>query len=525
MKQLITIISIALVCVSCQEDSVKNQKFSSLFSNSSSINASYSSGTYSNDSLTINFSSLEAGSLVAIYQEDSIFSKSEAIELTIANLSGELSQIPSSSGEYIHYNHGWQKPIGKASSFHQVKILQINEGIITDSLIGNYILGAKKLDKLPIANFQADREWLFNSDSGCYVSGNSFDINNENASGNYYKFKKRKQQGSLQVLDAKHEYVNGVFPWRIHGLMTPKAPQKSLRFYLQKPTKVNALLDVRHEVDKIILRSAYSGWGTELFVDGFIATACKDLNVDVMAYTPVKVYLNGEYWGIHGLRERMDLKAIANKYGIKKKKLIEADDKGYSSEDKKFGELNVLFERIKTDPNYSYDSVVSYFEMSSLIDWLIIEMFFQNGDWPSNNTFFWKQKGKNHKWKCVLIDMDASVGHPEDSMFESAIDNNSKSLGKLFVAYLFNQKPFVDAFTKRALYLIENDFSSNRLLNTFTSYKVLFEPAVEEHFDRWGDNEGLGKYNKGINRIQTFCEQRQDYFQYNLNEFIKSKSF
>ena len=30
--------------------------------------------------------------------------------------------------------------------------------------------------------------------------------------------------------------------------------------------------------------------------------------------------------------------------------------------------------------------------MKSLIDWLIIELFFQNNDWPCNNTFFGKRK-------------------------------------------------------------------------------------------------------------------------------------
>ena len=110
------------------------------------------------------------------------------------------------------------------------------------------------------------------------------------------------------------------FPFRIHGYITPLAPQKSLRFYINQKNKVNTLLEVNHEIDKIILRSSFSGWGNEIFVDGWISKVCENLNVDVMSYKPVLVYLNGEYWGIHGLRERMDLKAISNKYKIKVKK-------------------------------------------------------------------------------------------------------------------------------------------------------------------------------------------------------------
>ena len=307
--------------------------------------------------------------------------------------------------------------------------------------------------------------------------------------------------------------------------MTPKTPQKSLRIYLKKKTKIKKLLELDHKVDKIILRSSYSGWGTKIFIDGFIADACKELNLDVMAYKPIKVYLNGEYWGIHGLRERIDLNAIANKYNLKKKNLLDADDKGYSTDIKEFGELKVLFDQIKSNSDYPYDSIQNNFDMPSLIDWLATEMFFQNNDWPGNNTFFWKQHNENDKWKCALIDMDACIGYPKDNMFEYAIEKKPTALGKIFVTYLFNQKEFVLAFKKRAEYLLNNDFSTTQLMVKLKTYKNIFEPVIAEHYSRWGDPDGVSKYNEGISKIQTFCEQRQSYFQSNLDKFIKSKSF
>ena len=126
---------------------------------------------------------------------------------------------------------------------------------------------------------------------------------------------------------------------------------------------------------KIILRSSFAGWGYEIFTDGFISEICKNLNVDVMAYRPVITYLNGEYWGIHGLRERMDLEAISNKYNIEKKKLTDADDKGFSKKNG-YGDLNKLILSIKENPNIDYNIIKKEFHMKSLIDWLIIELFF-----------------------------------------------------------------------------------------------------------------------------------------------------
>jgi hypothetical protein len=525
LKPALVYIILIILSIGCQETKIEDQKFSSLYCTPSSIIASYNSGTYSNDTLSISFTKRDSSSLIIIYKNDTITSKNDGIEITIVNSFGELNQIPSSPINHEDYIYSWAPPIGKASSFHQIKVLSIKNNVIDDSLIGNYILGARTQDDLPIANFQVDKEWLFNSDTGCYLPGTNFERNNENEVGNFYKYKKRKQPAVIQIIDENKEYLNGSFLWRIHGLMTPKTPQKSLRIYLKKKTKIKKLLELDHKVDKIILRSSYSGWGTKIFIDGFIADACKELNLDVMAYKPIKVYLNGEYWGIHGLRERIDLNAIANKYNLKKKNLLDADDKGYSTDIKEFGELKVLFDQIKSNSDYPYDSIQNNFDMPSLIDWLATEMFFQNNDWPGNNTFFWKQHNENDKWKCALIDMDACIGYPKDNMFEYAIEKKSTALGKIFVTYLFNQKEFVLAFKKRAEYLLNNDFSTTQLMVKLKTYKNIFEPVIAEHYSRWGDPDGVSKYNEGISKIQTFCEQRQSYFQSNLDKFIKSKSF
>ena len=163
------------------------------------------------------------------------------------------------------------------------------------------------------------------------------------------------------------------------------------------------------------MRSSFSGWGNEIFVDGWISKVCENLNVDVMSYKPVLVYLNGEYWGIHGLRERMDLKAISNKYKIKVKKLVDADDKGYSK--KGYGDLNSLLLEIKKNPKTDYEKIAKNFNMSSIVDWFIIELFFKIMTGLATILFFGKRKGKK-PWNAVLIDMDASVGNPKFNMFD-----------------------------------------------------------------------------------------------------------
>jgi len=42
----------------------------------------------------------------------------------------------------------------------------------------------------------------------------------------------------------------------------------------------------------------------------------RGLDVSVMAYRPTVAYINGEYWGIHNLRESFDKHYLATRYGL-----------------------------------------------------------------------------------------------------------------------------------------------------------------------------------------------------------------
>jgi hypothetical protein len=506
---------------SCQnEDNLNIIKHTSLYSPESKIKLSNSSGVYKNKKLPICFSDSNANKMVVILSNDTISINGSTLNYELNSLNPTISLIPTASKNYENYANSWSEPLSESSTFHQIKVMSYLNDSILDSAIGNYVLGAYSFDTLPIVNLKINNNWLFSQDSGCYVPGNSYDLKNDQITGNFYSFKKRKQPGYIQIIGQDKEYINGDYLFRIHGYITPLAPQKSLRFYIKEKTDLNKLLHLEHSVDKLILRSSFSGWGSEIFIDGWIADICSSLHLDVMAYVPTKLYLNGEYWGIHGLRERLDLKAISNKYDLKLKSIIDADDKGYSK-NKGYGKLNELILKIKTNPNLSFEEVKSQFKMKSLVDWLIVELFFQNDDWPCNNTFFWKKTKDSKKWKAVLIDMDACVGDAKKDMFSIATKDRSPALGGVLITYLLNQPEFQELFKLRVNYLFQNELSKENLLIRYVCYKSLFEPIVEEHYQRWGDVDGLYKYEKGLKRIETFCNNRHKYFILNMNNYFK----
>jgi hypothetical protein len=48
----------------------------------------------------------------------------------------------------------------------------------------------------------------------------------------------------------------------------------------------------------------------------------KGSHLDIQEYRPSVVFINGEYWGVHNIRERFDENYLANKYHISRDRIV-----------------------------------------------------------------------------------------------------------------------------------------------------------------------------------------------------------
>jgi hypothetical protein len=61
------------------------------------------------------------------------------------------------------------------------------------------------------------------------------------------------------------------------------------------------------EYDQLYLRNSGSDWSYTMFRDGLMVTILKDyISNPMQDYKPAVLYLNGQYWGINNLREKID---------------------------------------------------------------------------------------------------------------------------------------------------------------------------------------------------------------------------
>ena len=181
----------------------------------------------------------------------------------------------------------------------------------------------------------------------------------------------------------------------------------------------------RDEFQRLIIKAAANdnypfapGQGAHIR-DAYLHTLSQvaDMDLDERSYEPCVVYLNGEYWGVYELREKVyDLDFTEyyynqNEYDIDMIQTWGGTWEEYGSIDDWNTLHNFIVNNDMSDPA-NYAAVTDELNVLSLIDYIILNTHAVCSDWLNYNTGWWR--GRNApgvKWRYTLWDLDASFGH------------------------------------------------------------------------------------------------------------------
>nr|WP_281419839.1 CotH kinase family protein [Evansella tamaricis] len=68
------------------------------------------------------------------------------------------------------------------------------------------------------------------------------------------------------------------------------------------------------DFNRLILGDSGNDWGLTMFRDGAMQSLIHQLGLDTQHYRHTVLFINGEYWGIHNLRDRLDKHYLETHY-------------------------------------------------------------------------------------------------------------------------------------------------------------------------------------------------------------------
>ena len=395
---------------------------------------------------------------------------------------------------------------------------------------------------LPVISLVTDSDNLYDSETGLFKHTGESGIDWE-----------RPAAFSFFSTDGT-EQVNMDIGIRLHGGASRDFNLKSFRLYARSDydeqnyfeydffsdsiipaLESNSTRDVITSFKHLILRNGGnegSSWDTTMMRDAVIQSLMTDTSLDLQAYCPTVVYLNGSFYGIMNLRERYDRYYLASHYNCDKDDVViygfwyegkdirftvadgAEEEKDYIEDFYEFVRENDLSEA----ENYQY--VADRLDIENYIDYICVEVFSGNVDWPANNTRVWrytadaqKAYGLDGKLRFMLYDTDFGLGLYGRSSSEDYLGNALKvgssewpnnEDSTLLLRKLLENDEFKAQFESRYMDLLNSNFSYDFVSNRLDEAAEKIKPYFEEHKSKyWSDS-----LSNNVNTCKNFAHYR-----------------
>ena len=369
---------------------------------------------------------------------------------------------------------------------------------------------------------------LYDFERGIFAFGPNADPDPPHFGANFYHNWERPV--SILLLEGSgrvaFELDGGV---RIHGAISRALEQKSLRLYTRGGYGMDRF-DCRvfpdKEIDKfrrLVLRNTGADWLRGQIRDGLQHRIAKGLDMETAAVRPVRVFLNGDYWGLYNVRERVDVYYLEANTGIESDDIdLVKNGEADAGSSESYEDL-LAYLRTHGAEGIHYDHVARQMDLENFATYYAYRAFNANRDWPRNNHVHWK--AEDGKWRWILHDTEWGVGlvgavadretlrfllHPDDP--ESRNPEESTFLFRT----LLTQAHFQQLFVNRCADLLNTTCRPDR---TLPILEAMVEEVAEEmprHFSRWDGD--VADWEIHLADIRRFLENRPARFREHVRE-------
>ncbi len=368
--------------------------------------------------------------------------------------------------------------------------------------------------RLPVLSISATHEALFSADSGICVVGDGLLRADEPVlrsyaldpkwwkyPGNYHgRGKAWEREARVQLINAEGgEVFQEEVALRVNGQMTRGFPQHALRMQFAEPLQVPLFADGDGPgTTALVLRAAGNDQVKAMLRDAYQHGLCAGQPFDVSRALPCVVYINGAYWGVHHLRQRMDAEELGRRYDIPVKRITILEDqaelyRGDSAQVRDFMRLVIATERWNGEDPAWIDSLEKHMDLDGYLVYMASQMILGNMDWPRQNVKYWRYTGtptktgqRDGRWYFVMGDSDLSFGAntpPSGDMFARVRLKNAP-ISRLFMAMM--RSPVLrERFVAHARGLVGGALSPERCSKRLEEMVALLSPEMRRHTARW----------------------------------------
>lgn len=443
--------------------------------------------------------------------------------------------ISSDSSFLIYYSTDGSPPNNESflydSSFYLDSTAVLRFQYHSDSLLAGPICNVTYFindsSSLDVYSIISDPYNLWDEDYGIYVFGEDYYPVRPYFGANFWQDWERPAH--IQYFNNENENL-----WqqdigiKIHGNYTRMFPQKSFGFYAKSKyghSRFNHTIPGKDYITnpkRFQLRNAGNDNEHAHFRDLLVQLRMANTNNDIQNGKPVIAYINGDYWGLYHIREKIDRYYLEDNHGVDPEELNLLEQNGLiiSGDRNGFEDLMRYIKSNDLGQDTHYQYISSQIEVDNWIDNLISNIYHFNTDWPQHNTKFWNAPHK--KWRQILVDQDMTMAiWSLNKAYKNPLPrlhDDSLSYLAIFYQELLKNEQFKRDYTNRFADLMNTLFLEEEYIALFDSLMSKMEPEMLRHGERWDHNTETWLHGYFTENIREFIEDRAPFMRQFLRE-------
>ena len=450
----------------------------------------------------------------------------QVFDLTITSgQPGDTLRYTTDGAEPTRQSRVYEKPVSITGTT-VIRAKTFSESLYNSPTVtATYFIGSRHT--LPVIALATDPNYLWDSRIGIYTKGTNGSVGFFGDTANYYRDWERPVNVELFASDQRPGF-NERAGVEIVGLTSRTDSLKGMAIGFGKKygkSEVEYRLFPSRKTSRLkefVLRN--SGGYDLLFThfrDGMMNNLVANrMNIDYQAYQPAVIYLNGSYWGILNMREKINKNYPAVIHNADPdnidfleffKSVIVCDgDSDHYDELVQYVSNNTL----TTEDAYNY--INAKIDLQEFINYHIAEIYFQNTDWPGNNVKMWRPKHERGKWRWILTDVEIGFNlfqtPPEQDgirrLLEPVEEGWNFPWATLLFRKLIENKRIRQQFIQTFACYLSTVFDSSSVLRQIDSTQNLLKPEFPAHISRWHHIASMDQWNKNVDTLREFARKR-----------------
>lgn len=401
------------------------------------------------------------------------------------------------------------------------------DGFLSPRSVTHSYINLNRDVTLPVISIVTDEDYFYDDKIGIYVEG-SYDTDKPNFNYDW------RRPINLEYFESQNteSVINQLCETRVKGGATRIYGLKSLAVYSNKRFGTKRFV---HEffTDQTPGISEFKSFELRNAGNDFIYTYMRDaviqksmgMNADLdwQPSRPIILFVNGEYKGILNVRPRSNEDYVYSYYNK-----LEDIDLIENWSQLKEGSMDNFYEfsNFYSTKGHPYKDYLNYMDTEEFCNLMIMELFFDNKDFPGNNIVMWRPRSEGGLWRWIAKDLDCGLGYPHNQANYKTLnwittpgyDNNyqgwaNQEVFTCLFSNLLDTSEFKDMFINRcAIYM--GDFLNYEKINQYIEnhYNI-----IKDELNHYRPNNNLSKE---VDFLKTWTRERWNFFYEHLSEFF-----